>query len=161
MPTLLIFAPCERAIVSQEDNSPSLITIMSSMTMGVPPNTEVPPHTLAPVRWYIFTQWCVEAGELGKSYEQRLRTVLMDDEVPWESITPFTFDEIMHRIVVTVIGFPVSQEGILFVELSLREVGEENEFTIMASYPIKVIYDRTPAEEPDTQELDASGRLSP
>ena len=70
MPKILIFAPCDKVIISEDDNTTSLISLIEAFTIGIPEDVQFPEDTSIPIRWHIVHCEIVE-GEGDKRFEQR------------------------------------------------------------------------------------------
>ena len=121
----LVFAPCEKIIVSQEDNTPSLITLLETINIAIPLGAEIPDDAMVPFRWFIFTLWCSDTETPGVTfqYDQRIRLVASDGRQAIDNDLHFTVPagSRTHRTTVLVPGFPVIAPGIARMTLSLRE----------------------------------------
>ncbi len=138
MPKLLLFVPCAHSIVDQDENTLSLVSILEGLTtLAAPP---LPEDAQAPIRWSIVTVWLHTPEDEGKAYEQLTQVVLPDGNVTAPATLPFQMTSRTHRNRVAVFGFPISQPGECMVRLSLREVGDGNEWQVVAEYPIMVAH---------------------
>src|SRR3990172_9026384 len=74
MPRLLVFAPCEKVIISRDENNPTLIAILSQVggSLGdtIPPGAAPDAHPAVPFQWSIFTLWHLEPSDTGRRFEQ-------------------------------------------------------------------------------------------
>ncbi len=139
MPNILMFAPCDKVILSQEDNSPSLISILETVTINIPVAvTELPPETHVPMRWSIFSLWRRTAEDEGKLYQQRTQLVLPNGEVATESLIDFRLMAGTQRNIVSIFGFPIAPPGQCSLKLSLREASQGDQWREIADYPINV-----------------------
>ena len=127
MPKLLVFAPCEKVIISQDENNPTLIAILSSLTLqttaeelaktatsveGSEGGAVQPPMAL--VRWSIFSMWLREPeDDEGKDFHQTIEIVSPDDRVLLSNKMTFKFSGTArtHRLTLHVGGFPVATVG--------------------------------------------------
>jgi len=140
MPDLLVFAPCERVIVNEQDNTISLITLFRRLDISVP-RAEAPlaPNAMAPMRWWVLTIWDRQGEDEGRRYEQR---VALEDfrgeiifEVPQTESFQMTADE--QRVINFINYFPIGRAGDFRLILSLREVGQQG-WRQIKTYPMLV-----------------------
>lgn len=149
MPKLLAFLPCDRVIIAN-DNTTSLITILESININVPPGEEekLPPNTQLPRAWQIFTLWEEIPAEKGQTWTQKLEFVRPDKEGAIQIATvpvEFTEQAKRHRTVVAIPFFPLLPAGASHVRTSLQREGQD-EWVQYASYPILI--ERTQNEIP-------------
>lgn len=144
MPKLLIFAPCERVIIDQ-NNVTSIFTILQELRFEAPepppdPEGRVP---VAPIKWDVLSLWMrTEGDEPGTVYETRFALVdPTGNAIPgFAASVEFTFLEgkTNHRVVTTLLGFPIHPEGRYLVRLWLHEKGEP-EGGPVSEFPILVV----------------------
>ena len=85
MPKVLIFAVCEKVILSTE-NTVSLITIMEAIRIGVASNTPSDIQLVARTIWYAFSLWQREEGDKdGAHYHQKVELILPDGKMALET----------------------------------------------------------------------------
>jgi hypothetical protein len=142
MPKLLVFAPCEKVVISQDENNPTLIAILTAISihgdaeqldkaLNAAPIEGTP---LTPIRWSVFTMWQKEAGDESGEFTQ---TIDLESPVTHKVIitnrSTFTFkpEAKTHRITLHFPGFPVSERGEYLIRLSLN--GNR-----IAEYPIEL-----------------------
>ena len=132
MPKLLIFAPCEKVIIDQENN-PSLISVLQGLTSTLPKDAKVPQDALAVIRWTIFTLWNREEADEGKEFTQDC-VLLSPDGKPTINVSmPFRFTGSTQRNIMQLYGFPIAP-GEYLLKLRLSEGdGERRE---IATYPL-------------------------
>ena len=130
MPRLVLLAPCENVIVSNE-NKISLISLLENLTFTFPANSPVPPNATAPMRWFALTVWEKEASDAGKEFESYVQIG------PLRSATAkFKFKAPLHRVIAQIVGFPVVF-GELRLTAFLKEVGV-GDFAKVGDYPLTV-----------------------
>ena len=138
----LVFLPCERVIVSQDENTSSLIVVLETVNIPIPINAEVPANALVPFRWTIYALWRFEPETegVGAQFEQRTVLVSTDGQLYFENTLPFTVaaDVRNHRTTVLVPGFPLLAAGNALLKLAVREVREGVEFREAAEFPIRI-----------------------
>lgn len=138
MPKLLLFAPCEKVIVDQQNNV-SLISILQDLKIQVPETGPVPPaNASAAIKWDVLTVWARSDDDAGKRYEQRI-ALFNPEGAPTEisTTTPVETKNASHRIVATIFGFPIGSSGRYRLKLWLSEDGRESREPI-AEYAITV-----------------------
>ena len=127
MPRLILFAPAERVIVDQKDNSLSLIGIMSGVRIQLVQADEHPPAEAAvPIRWSVLAVWRREAGDEGRRFEQRVQLFLPGVNTSVFEIVAAVSSEGQptNRVRNDIIGFQVATPGVCRLVLSLREEGQ-------------------------------------
>lgn len=130
MPRLILFAPCENLIVSNE-NKISLISLLEGVSLGLPPNQPVPPNATIPMRWFAVTIWEKQASDEGKEFESYVEAGHIRSH--WAK---FRMTKPKHRVVAQIIGFPV-QFGEMRLKAHLREVGAGDD-AVVGEYPLSV-----------------------
>jgi hypothetical protein len=130
MPRLLVFAPCEKTIISGAeagDGSASLISIIQAINaqVGEDRNGGKVEKAVAPMRWHIFSLWLMEADDTGRSYEQDFKLTFPSGKTAFKQTIRFTQTKQFQRVVAQIIGFPVSESGEYGLSLHLREAESE------------------------------------
>jgi hypothetical protein len=134
-PKLLVFSPCERVIINEEDNASSLIAILQ----GFHVQSEIPDGKILslPISWYVYTLW--ESDKTENKYHQRTELIspttgktLVTASAQWQ----FVKDKYYHRLTGRVVGFPVDGFGKYELRLSLKI--NDGAFVERASFPIWV-----------------------
>ncbi|MFN8483794.1 MAG: hypothetical protein U0768_12210 [Anaerolineae bacterium] len=141
MPKLVLFAPCDKAIVDQETNSLSLIAILENIRVPIVDGITVPADTSAPLTWACVSMWQRIEGDANKEFEQRICLLLPDGQEAIESITSFQMTDLYMRSVLRVNGFPVGQEGEHTLRLAVRETGAEPVWRTVADFVLNVIHE--------------------
>jgi hypothetical protein len=147
MPKLEIFAPCEK-VIEGIDGSISLINLFDKITIGLqalPQNAEE--AISIPMRWSVFAKWIDVEGSGGK-YEQMVRIIFPDGSDALHGSLHFEITERTIRTVMSIEGFPVSQEGDYRVVLSWRNTGSvQGNWEQIAESIVTVQYGGTAAIE--------------
>ena len=140
MPRLLIFAPCEKAIIDQ-NNVTSLITILQELRLELP---EPPPDAdgkmpVVPIKWDVVALWAKTDDDAPEAIYQT-RFALIDPMGTalqgFDGAVEFSFaDKEHYRVVTTVFGFPIRHDGGYVVRLWLQKKGE-TEGDPIAEFPI-------------------------
>jgi hypothetical protein len=143
MPQLLVFAPCEKVIVSQEDNNPTLIAILTELggTVELEKGANPGEAKILPFRWSVFTMWRSEPEDSEKHFEQIVRLLSPSGAMALEHIAPFRLLKATHRLNLNLMVLPIAEAGIWNIELRFREVGAEMPSVATAVYPLKVHFD--------------------
>jgi hypothetical protein len=140
MPQLLVFAPCEKVIISQDENNPTLVAVLTELggeyqTTGQP----LPPNFILPLRWSIFCLWKQEPGDEGKTFEQRIRLRSPSGPEPMR-LPPLKFrmEKTFRRVYIRAAGIPVSENGTWLLELYLTEVGAPVPQKPLTTFPLSI-----------------------
>ena len=150
MPRLLIFAACQKLIVSTEDNTLSLISIIEGFDVAFHSEREadvleLPEHSTLPLHWYAVACWLREDGEEGVQYELRFSVVDPKGKILKEWPQAFAMDKVQHRVFAHFDHFPVSLMGRYLLNLSLRRLGDE-EWRDVGSFPLSLTFKTDVAE---------------
>lgn len=133
MPRLLMFAPCERVIIDQ-NNNPSLISVIQGLTSPLPSDTRVPQNAMGIMRWDIFTLWQREEGDEEKEYVQECQLIGPDNSVTVQATMRFKFVASTQRNIMSFYAFPLASIGEHLLKLWLRDpAGDLRE---IASFPL-------------------------
>ena len=141
MPRLMLFAPCERAILDRADNSLSLIAIIHELTADIPSTTALPRDAHAPRQWQVVAVWWAEPGDDQKRFQQRVSVVNPDGKVVLQTLTEFDIRLRSHRTVGRINVFPIGVAGEYNLRLEIRELGQEG-WTEVSSFPLLVQHRR-------------------
>jgi hypothetical protein len=154
MPKLLVFAPCEKVIISRDDNNPTLIGILTQLRTAIPARelervgTDGDERPMAPFRWAIFAMWQRLEGETDdRLFRQRIEILAPEAHgatVLLESETTFSFSagSRTHRLTANIPGFPLAQAGDYTLRLLLD--GEE-----YGTYPFLFNVATAPSVQPE------------
>src|ERR1700737_2139481 len=128
MPRLLLFAPCERAIIGQEDNSFSLISVITGFQANIqfPPEQPLPEKASVPMRWYFAALWACDPGELNGSFVQRIIVKSEDGKELLAAVSPFKMEKDFLRCIVQIQGFPISKPGTLTASIAVQSDSESS-----------------------------------
>jgi len=154
MPNLLLFAPCEKAIIDA-NGALSMISIIGSVSLNVPANAPTPPAgAVLPYPWAIVTIWQVASDwEFDRAFEQRGTLISEAGSNLLDSIGEFRFkrDAVgknLSTVVIFLPGMPLSP-GDLKVKVSVREKADSpREWRELGSFPIQ--FQLKPVEMPPT-----------
>ena len=138
MPKLLLFAPCNQAIVGQ-DNSLSLIVIMNEVKIAIGRNTPdpIPNDALVNLRWMAVSHWMAQPEDEDQKYEQKVELIDIENRsLPgMSSTTEFALPKKRHTVVVGFNHWAAVPNGVYTLRLSLHKLGEE-QWQVAAEYPI-------------------------
>lgn len=151
MPKLLALVPSERAIVAKDDNSVSLISVVSGFTVEIRPDQVG--YTLMQTRqWSIFTLWRREAGEdAAAGWEQRTEFVSPSGETQFVLVKIFAMPGTTHAEVDRVAVLPIPNltagDHTFTIRVAIRPVSgaayeQAGEFPLT----VTVVVEGTPAE---------------
>ena len=141
MPKLLLFAPCEKALVDEQTHTLSVIAVLQEIHYKLPPGTAAPPAGAAlPLQWSVVSLWQEEdPADAGVEFEQRIvlentaGTVLLSNEQKW------TFTQPNHRIVANIVGLPLGSRK-LMLRLFYR-VPPTRDWIPAATFPVALQQD--------------------
>lgn len=129
MPRLLIFAPCEKVIIDQ-NNVISIISVLQELRVELP---ELPRDTdgktpVVPMKWDVLSFWTrTDDDEPQTVYRARFALIAPTgtELSGFGSAGEFSFEnKINYRLITTVLGFPVLHEGRHVVRLWLTKKGD-------------------------------------
>lgn len=130
MPRLIVLAPCENVIVSQ-DNKLSLISLLETINVGIPANQPIPPNSSIPMPWFAVTVWEREASDGNTEFESFVQAGhLQSTTANFRMTTP------MHRIIGQILGFPLVF-GEVRLKAFIRAVGTQ-QWNEKGTYPLIV-----------------------
>jgi hypothetical protein len=133
MPRLLLFGPCQKAIIDQDDALVSMIAILAGVTVAAPVSLDA----AIQFPWAAVAVWERLIGDEDKAFEQQMQVVQPDDTTIGDSVVQFTFVKRTHQNVIRAMAFPVGQAGLHSLRLSIREVGSAD-WSVVAEYPVEV-----------------------
>lgn len=139
MPKLLLFAPCDRVIVSQNQVM-SLINIIQGMELGLGASATLGEGLVVPVPWTAAALWQRHSDEVDKVFEQKVEVVSPDSMRVEVGSLEFTFTQGIHRTLQNAQGFLISGEGEYNVVLSIREKADTKRWQRAASFPVIVSF---------------------
>lgn len=137
MPKLQLFAPCERVIIEEGANTVSLIALVQDINVHHDPS-KIPADALGPLRWYVLTVWASQPEDSGHTFEQRIALTDPAGKTRIETVTKMDLSKDTLRTVGAFDNFPIGQEGVCTLDLSLKRDAED--FIHVADYPLKVVY---------------------
>lgn len=138
MPKLLVFAPCEKVIISQDENNPTLIAILSTIGGEADSAEPIDPKAFAPMRWSVFSIWQRVEGDNQREFIQTLRIVAPSGRIPMDAPQHFTMTEESHRIIAQFGQIPAGEPGNWEIQLFLHENGLQRPQEPIATYPLQI-----------------------
>lgn len=157
MPQLMVFAACEKVIISQDENNPTLIALLNQIGASITVADgvkELPATAAVSMRWNVFSLWKFLPGDAGKTF---FAVVSMDSPSKRKWVTEvqeFPGDnQPFVRLVLALTQFPVSESGEWTLRLSLGEKGGAPAKEV-ATYPLLVtaIIEQKRSESGDSYE---------
>ncbi len=141
MPKLLIFAPCQKAIIDKTDNTVSLINILHGLainTQSTSTEGSIPTNAMMPLQWAIVTIWLRSPDDGDKTFEQRIDIIKPNNERMEASTQVFKMTYRTHQIASMANSFPIGISGEYRLVVCLREVVEGGEWKELSEYPIEI-----------------------
>ncbi|MBM3495570.1 MAG: hypothetical protein FJX72_14800 [Armatimonadetes bacterium] len=135
MPRLILFVPCRQIIVSADDQTITLVSLVDGVNAPV---TDGAPQGVADITWEHLTVWQAEPDDGGQEFEQRLEIVRPDRKVAAEVRQRFAIGERSLRVRGAVVGFPSEVAGDYTLRLSLRHVLDSETWERVTEYPVVV-----------------------
>jgi|SRR5579872_1105004 len=150
MPHLSSLIVCEKIILDQL-GKPTLIALFQKLSATVPDGQEMPKEAVAATGWAIFSEWFFTEDELSKTVDQ-VSEVLLPDGSPSPIKGRVTLKELSPlgqgtRVFVNIVGIPVSQTGVLTINVWLECNSER--ISDVFSYPIQIEHTNKPPEPND------------
>jgi hypothetical protein len=137
VPKLLIFAPCEKVIIDQQQNL-TLVAVLQSLQIHLPPR-EIPEKGTAAFGWSVLSLWYREPGDEHRGFEQSIELLGPDGSIVGQARSPFRLEKPSHRQTTLFRGFPVGRGGGDYsLKLYLREDVEGAERKEVATFPLRV-----------------------
>jgi hypothetical protein len=140
MPKLLLFAPCERVILGQGDNSVSLIVLIQKLQLN---QTQAPPfqeNATVFARISLFAQWQRSPNDSDKVFEQKFTFGSAGTKPIVETVMEFQMSERILRAIGVLEAFPVVPAGDYEFSLWLREKETNWPVAPIAIWPIEVAH---------------------
>lgn len=150
MPKLSLFTPCENVILSQ-DNNASLIQLLSHIKLTLPPEVPdpIPPHSAAPMKWFIYAQWECSPDEVGIRFEQKIDMVneLGEAAADFQLLGSFIpeAEKPIHRMIASLVFIPLYPPGQYRLRVSIRRAGEER-WNLAEDQRLDILHERVAAQ---------------
>jgi hypothetical protein len=145
MPKLLAFMPCEKVIIAQDDNNPTLVAMLTEMGITVDrPAGSASLPSLLPSPWSVFTVWNRIEGDDANDFEQRITLISPSGQQVMDARSEFHMEKYTHRIVGKVGALPTTENGVWTIGLFLRsrltgaDAWPDWSSEPMASYPLAI-----------------------
>ena len=138
MPKLLTFTPCEKVIISQDENKPTLVSIFNEWIGEYTASKPTEKGALLPVRWSIFTMWQQEEGDESKEYQLTLKIRSPGGDVWIETALGFQLKQSTHRSTFHINGLPIADPGVWDCELYLNEKEDQLPEVPLAVYGLTI-----------------------
>lgn len=142
MPKLLALLVSERSIIDERSHQASLIHIADTLNVNAP---ELPPDDAAAyVGWSLFVMWHSDPAEFGKEFIQRLTLIGPNGERASPHDTPFKPESLIKSEVISFTHMPIGQAGVYYFEISIRPTEGDEEYRVVANYPMTVNHNIIP-----------------
>ena len=141
MPRLLLFAPCQTALIDAASGNLSLINVVQSVRV---PTTPIP---LLPVT--LVALWRRSEEEVDAAMTQLVIVRGPDNNEIGRVETQFIFQRLGHRIINKVGGFQIPHQGNYEFQLYITRQGAEYPEQPASSFPL-LIQQATPVVAPHT-----------
>lgn len=142
MPTLMIFAVCEK-VITDDHQVASLINLMNGIEAGMPQGMPglIPKNAIAPKAWTIFTFWKPTPGDVGIEYIHKVEILLPDGTVFGANEAAFKFETgKTHQVKNEIAGFPIGQTGDVTVKMWLesdrKRIGEVHSWAVKVTHKV-------------------------
>jgi len=145
LPRLLIFAPCNKVLIDQ-DNNISLISIFQDVRIPKPEN--IPHDAQAVIQWDVLTVWGQVPEDDGRTYEQDVMVFGPDGSMTAHTKLQFSMAARTYRNISKIYGFPVSREGEYSLTLKLKDMQDDEHFIFEATFPMFVTHETKPEDSP-------------
>ena len=140
MPSLLLFAICQKAIIDKQDGLVSMIGIINGISMQVTPGESILPDSVVPLPWATVASWLRSPEDEEKTFQIKIEILSSGGEIKLSvEGEPFKMYQRTVQTTVSGFGFPVEQQGIYPIKLLLREVGVDS-WEEISSFPFEVIF---------------------
>jgi hypothetical protein len=119
-----VVAACERVLIDQQSNGvASLISLFNKISGAVPANTAIPPNSVVPKEWSVFSLWDTEPGDEHKNYTLCTQ-VLYPDRTQFADVGKLRLNIEPNKrtqAIMRFLGFPVGQLGFYTVRTWIEE----------------------------------------
>lgn len=121
MPTLLLFVPCEKAIIDQHGTL-TIIALVENLEVEINEGASLPSNAVAPKEWAIVALWKPTESEGEASFRQVVELTKPDGQPYKKVLHEFSFSgNKQHRIVHQVVGMPVGLPGVYPLRMWLEK----------------------------------------
>src|SRR5260370_11828094 len=118
-----ICVPCEKVVIAKEGDVPSLIGIISRLTLTVPAETDIPRDAVAPREWVIFSVWDPEPGDEQREYVLCTQ-IVYPDQTQFGQVGKLKIPvapKKRSQMLIQIQGFPIGQAGTYTVRTWVEE----------------------------------------
>jgi hypothetical protein len=156
MPKLLVFAPCEKVIISQEGNNPTLVNLINMVGGDVEVAGNAPiGSVVVPYSWVVFSMWLMLPEDAGKTFQQQFRLVAPSGTPALVGTATLEFvagPGSTHRVLANIGGMPAAEKGTWQIEMRCRESADPSwsEFPA-ASYPLNLNFNVKVGPDADSE----------
>ena len=119
MPKLMVFAPCEKVIVDSNTGTPSLISLLNTISTIAKAGVEIPSDGAVFRTWDTFTLWWPMPEDRDKQIRQITQIILPDGKVFLAQYNDFVLENRLHYNVTHWFVFP-SLEGVYSITMWLE-----------------------------------------
>ena len=136
---VLIFVPCQKLIIGQDNNS-SIISVIESLNINV--DAKFPEDAALPITWSVLTLWHrYEDAPQDIIYQQRVEGVASNGKTILEGEQEFIVSNrnVNVRNIMEVQGFPIGISGVLNLRLLVRRKSEEP-WQLASEFPIGIVH---------------------
>jgi len=127
---------CEKVVIAKEGDVPSLIGLISKITLTVPAETEIPRNGVAPKEWTVFSIWDSEPGDEQKEYVLCTQ-IVYPDKTQFGQIAKLKIPiepKKRSQMLIQINGFPIGQPG----PHTVRSWVEEKEQLVVGPLEFKI-----------------------
>lgn len=119
-----VVVACEKVIIDQQNAGvASLIGLFNKLSGAIPANTPIPPNSVIPKEWSVFSIWDTEPGDERKNYILCTQ-VLYPDKTQFGELFKVRLNIEPNKrtqAIVRFLGFPVGQLGFYTVRTWIEE----------------------------------------
>jgi hypothetical protein len=139
MPRLLLFVPCEKALIEARNNTLSLISVLSEVRFQRAANEDIPLNAAVPLQWMVVSVWERNADDQTNDFQQLVQLHSPSNRLLLENRSSWRFgNQRFHRVLSQLLAFPIGETGNLTLSISLRSTSS-NDWTKVESYPLELI----------------------
>ena len=136
MPKLLAYLPCEKVVTEQGSNNVSIISLLETINVIVPPNAPPPPpNSVIPIAWTIFSLWQREEGDTGEFQCKSVVTSPNGETLLEGSPARWRFENANFRqqIIEKITGFPIWTPGPCQIKMNLKKPGDSDFHEVLSA----------------------------
>ena len=151
MPRIPVFVACNEAIIDEQRQNLSVISVIEKVTAMTSGTSKLPPDAAAAMQWSAIAQFQRLPEDEGKEFEFRVDLITPSKTSALSFTGLFDISRPNHRVVLNVTGFPIGELGTYTLTLSLRDrsVGRDwNNWKKRAEYDILLQHTDERSAEP-------------